>query len=423
MSEPRRRNLLALVGPGLLVAATGVGAGDLATGAFTGRELGTAILWAVVVGAGVKYVLSEGLTRWQLATRTTILEGACTKLGPVVRHGFLVYLLVWTFGVAAALMSACGVAAHALVPVGDAVADKQLYGLLHSLVAVGLVFLGGYKLFEKVMSVCIAVMFVTVISTAVAIGPAWGEILTGLFVPSIPKWNGGGIEWTVALLGGVGGTLTIISYGYWIREEQRDGIDELPACRWDLATGYGMTALFGMGMVVVGATSKPDSSAKGAALVLDIAEHIGRSPALGTFAPVAEWAFLIGAWCAVFSSLFGVWQCTPYFFADYWRIASGNPNAPPVDTRSWTYRGYLVAMGTVPAVGLFVDFKFVQKWNAIWGALVIPLLAVFLLVLNGRREWVGERNRNSVVTIVLLGLAVAFFAVFLTLGVQKRLVG
>ena len=42
------------LGPGLLVAATGVGAGDLATAAFTGSHLGPAVLWAVLVGAALK---------------------------------------------------------------------------------------------------------------------------------------------------------------------------------------------------------------------------------------------------------------------------------------------------------------------------------------------------------------------------------
>jgi len=41
---------LSVIVPGLLVAATGVGAGDLATASFAGSYLGVAILWAVVVG-------------------------------------------------------------------------------------------------------------------------------------------------------------------------------------------------------------------------------------------------------------------------------------------------------------------------------------------------------------------------------------
>ena len=47
------------LGPGLLVAATGVGAGDLATAAFTGSHLGPAVLWAVLVGAALKFLLTE----------------------------------------------------------------------------------------------------------------------------------------------------------------------------------------------------------------------------------------------------------------------------------------------------------------------------------------------------------------------------
>jgi len=42
---------LMVIGPGLLVAATGVGAGDLSTAAFAGNKLGVTVLWAVVVGA------------------------------------------------------------------------------------------------------------------------------------------------------------------------------------------------------------------------------------------------------------------------------------------------------------------------------------------------------------------------------------
>ena len=57
------RRLLLIIGPGLLVAATGVGAGDLATGAFTGNQLGVAVLWAVVLGAVLKFVVNEGLAR------------------------------------------------------------------------------------------------------------------------------------------------------------------------------------------------------------------------------------------------------------------------------------------------------------------------------------------------------------------------
>ncbi len=420
MARVKKSNLRSLIGPGILVAATGVGAGDLATGAFAGSKLGVAVLWAVIVGAGLKFVLTEGLARWQLATGETLLEGCVERFGPLVQYLFLVFLLFWSFFVGSALMSACGVAAHAIAPLVSPETDKIIYGLLHSAVAVLMVRRGGYRLFEKVMSVCIAVMFVTVVSTAVMVQPSWTQVVSGLLVPKIPEIHGDGLQWTIALMGGVGGTLTILCYGYWIREEGRGGPEDLRICRIDLATGYVMTALFGMGMVVLG--SRVDVQGRGATLVVALANQLESE--LGAIGPVARWAFLLGAWGAVASSLLGVWQSVPYLFADF-RSLSKSRGAATRETQNLTatqaYRRFLYGLATIPAIGLFFNFREVQKWYAIVGASFMPLLAVVLLVLNGRSEYVGEKCRNSVLTTLLLVATALMFFVAGYFEVRKRL--
>jgi Mn2+/Fe2+ NRAMP family transporter len=206
-------SLLAIIGPGLIVAATGVGAGDLATGAFTGSMLGVAVLWAVVVGAALKFTINEGLARWQLVTGQTLLEGVALHWGRWAIGLFLAYLLFWSYFVASILMSACGAAMHALAPLFDAQTDKVIYGLAHSAIAVALIWLGGFRWFERIMSACVALMFVIVVGAAIAIGPDWLAVLQGLFVPRIPHADGQGVSWTVALMGGVGGTVTVLGYG------------------------------------------------------------------------------------------------------------------------------------------------------------------------------------------------------------------
>jgi Mn2+/Fe2+ NRAMP family transporter len=112
-----KQSFWAVLGPGLLLAATGVGGGDLATATFVGGLLGTAVLWAVALGALMKFVVTEGLARWQLATGETIIEGAVRRLGPVVVWIFLPYFLLWSFFVGSAQMSANGVSLHALFPI------------------------------------------------------------------------------------------------------------------------------------------------------------------------------------------------------------------------------------------------------------------------------------------------------------------
>ena len=109
--------------------------------------------------------------------------------------------------------------------------------------------------------------------TAVALRPAWSEVLAGIAWPTIPQLSGEGLQWTVALMGGVGGTVTVLCYGYWICEEGRAGAEHLRTCRIDLATGYLMTAVFGLSMVIIGSRIGAVEGG-GARLVVQVAERL-----------------------------------------------------------------------------------------------------------------------------------------------------
>lgn len=400
---------LALVLPGLLVAATGVGAGDLAGATLAGSRLGVAVLWAVAVGAVLKFILSEGLTRWQLATGSTLLAGMCRHLGWPAQGLFLVYLLSWSLSVGLALISACGVATHALIPVFErAEHGKVVWGIVHSLLGLGLVWFGSFRLFETVMAACIAIMFVVMIGVALAIGGDPPALLRGLTVPQVPSYIDEtgvdqGVSWTLALLGGVGGTLTILSYGYWIREDGREGLAHLRTCRIDLAVAYGATALFGMAMIVI-AVGADLPKGKGTGLILHLAAYL--EARLG--ATVAM-IFTIGAWAAVFSSLLGVWQAVPYLFTDFVEQvrrartpeAATEQGAVPTPYRGRTsYRAYLLALALLPMLGLFLPFAVIQRIYGVLGSLMIPLVAVVLLLMTLRRAWIGEAGRTRWLGVV-----------------------
>jgi Mn2+/Fe2+ NRAMP family transporter len=392
--------------PGLLVAATGVGAGDLATASLAGAHLGLAILWAVLVGAFLKYVLTEGLGRWQLATGSTLLEGCSEHMGRPFLAAFFLYLFPWSFVTGSAMMGACGVTMHALIPIfADASTGKIVFGITHGIAGVLLVRAGGYRVFSRAMSLCIGIMFFTVVSAAALQPVDWVNVLEGLVTPRIPIEEPGGLSWTIALMGGVGGTLTVLCYGYWIREEGREGKAAIRTCRIDLGAGYLMTALFGIGMVIIGSQIRIEG--KGAGLIVDLSNQLGL-----TIGPVAKWAFLLGAYGAVFSSLLGVWQSVPYIFADVWSLTvrdSRERRAARVSEHSATYRAYLYVLAVVPMIGLFYGFSVMQKLYAIVGACFMPFLAFALLYLNGRAKWVGPAFRNHPVTSLLLAGILVFF--------------
>jgi Mn2+/Fe2+ NRAMP family transporter len=231
-------------------------------------------------------------------------------------------------------------------------------------------------------------------------------VLRGVLVPTVPQGGEGGVVLTVALLGGVGGTVTLLCYGYWIREVGREDATDLRVCRWDLASGYAATAIFGLGMVIVGSTVRIEGG--GATLLVDLANRLGE--ALG---PFGRAFFLIGAWSAVASSLLGVWQSVPYLFTDLWRLLVGarNEREEAVDTRGGAYRGFLVALGLASIAGLSSSFVRMQVVYAVLGALFVPMLALALLVLGGRKERMGALGNGLLAKIVLLG-SLGLFLVF-----------
>ncbi len=391
-----KANWYRVIAPGLMMAATGVGAGDLMTGTLAGAELGTTVLWAVAAGAFLKFVLSEGVARWQLATGTTLLEGWNDKLGSWIRWVFLAYLSLFAVVVGRALANACGVAGTALLPVGETQTSVVIWAAIHSLAGLAIVLRGSFKAFESIMSALIGLMFVTVVATTALIAPPLGELAAGL-VPTMPADGG---SWVLAVLGGVGGTVTLLSYGYWIREQDRRGRDMLKTCRIDLGVGNGVTAIFGFCVIVIG--SQIDVAGGGAALATQMADRLA-----GAIGPTGKWVFLAGFWGAVFSSLLGVWQSIPYLFANFARLRTGADG----DLRSSApYRLSVALVAVVPLFLLNAPVRQIQLTYGVLGALFLPLLALTLLLLNNRRAWVGRESRNPMWINVALGACVVFFA-------------
>lgn len=356
-----------------------------------------AVLWAVPAGVLLKWTLTEGIARWQMATGTTLLEGWVTRLGGWIQWVFFPYLLLFSLVTSAMLASACGVAGAALWPLGDLQTSRVVWATVHSLAALGLVWFGGYALLKRLLAVCVGAMFGTVVLTAILLAPDWRAVAGG-FVPSMPA---AGSAWVIGLMGAIGGTMALISYGYWIREERRTGMTGLRACRADLLLSYAVIGVFGVAVVIIG--SRVQTRGQGTALALLLADQLGIS--LG---PAGRWLFLVGFWAAVFSAMLGVWQSLPYLFTDFLALRGGRPADGDVE-RSRPYRAYVIGMATVPLLLVRWPVEQLQLAFGLTGAMLLPLLALTLLLMNNREEWVGREFRAGVVLNVVLVSALVFF--------------
>jgi len=411
VAQPSR---LSAIGPAILLTATSVGAGDILTGSLAGAEAGMAALWAVPAGVILKWTLTEGIARWQMATGTTLLEGWVTRLGRWIQWVFFGYLLLFSLVTGGMLASACGVAGAALIPLGEPQTSRFVWGAMHSLAGLALIWIGGYALLKRILAGCVGAMFVTVTLTAFLLAPDWAAVGRGL-TPSLPPEGAG---WIIGLIGAIGGTMALISYGYWIREEGRTGEEGLRACRFELVLSYAVIGLFGLAVVIIGSRTSVRGQGNQLALLLadQLATNLGQS---------GKWIFLVGFWAAVFSALLGVWQSLPYLFTDFLllRKGSGVASLPQgAAERSRSYRGYLACLATVPLFLLRWPVQELQLAFGLTGAMLLPLLALTLLIMNNRTAWVGDRLRASLALNLVLAAALGFFA-FTAMREVMRLLG
>lgn len=409
--QPSSFNVLKLAGPGLVVAATGIGSGDVVSATVGGARYGVALLWCIALGAFFKFVLSEGIARWQLATGSTVLEGWAEHLPAWVKIYFGLYLVFWTVAVSAALTNATGLGIANLT---NGAISQPWGAVMHSLIGFGLVWLGGYARFEKLMKVLVGIMGFSILICAVMTLHDPGPAVEGLLVPTIPAGSG---SYVLSLIGGIGGSITILSYNYWMREEKITGAERLGYVRGDVAIAYVFTAIFGLSIMLIANRAFYTAGVRitDAQAVPKMAEMLGTM--LG---PFGVYAYSIGFWAAVFASLLGVWQSVPYLYADFYGIMTKgglSERLALTKVTSTPYRLALVFITLAPLPFAFIGRPLVIiVAYTIIGSLFIPFLAATLLYLNNRVRWDSPVPRNHWSTNVLL---IAILALFAAVGAQE----
>nr|WP_309099517.1 Nramp family divalent metal transporter [Fredinandcohnia onubensis] len=394
---------IAMIGPGFVAAATGVGTGDLVAALVAGAGFGLVFVWAIILGSIFKYFLNEGVGRLHLGTGKTIIEG-WQQMGKWATGYFGVYSVIWGFVYGAAATSACALAMSAMFPV----LPFWAWAVIHAIVGFLLIWSGRYLLFEKVMMFLIGLMFVSVVGSAMLFLPNMGDLLKG-FVPTVPK---GSFMLTLGLIGGVGGTITMASYGYWLREKGWKGKEWIPMMRLDAKAAYFMTALFTLSLLIVGSQFIYGSGIEiqGEQGLYQLSEMIGDK-----FGSIFKQLFLIGFWAAAFSSLLGVWNGVPYLFADFVRLMK-KEYSRSVTERDPAYRAYLAWLTFPPMLLLFFGkpVELIILYGAL-GALFMPFLSISLLwLLNSKR--VGKEYRNNLLSNIVL---VACLILFVILSFQQ----
>lgn len=397
------------IGPGIVVAATGVGAGDLVATLIAGSNFGYTLLWAAVIGCLVKISLAEAAGRWHLSTGRTLFDG-WASLGRWTIWFFGVYAVIWGFVYGAAAMSSSALPLQALFP---DVMGLEWWAIACGLVGLVFVWFNKYAVFEKVMTVLVGVMFVVTVYLAIRVTPNLGDAFAGL-LPVLPDEKDSVLN-TLGLIGGVGGTITLAAYGYWVNAKGWTNTGWMKVMRLDNRVAYITTGIFVVAMLFVGAELLHSANVaiasgdKGLLQLSDILEE--------EYGTATAKFFLIGFFATSYTSLIGVWHGVSLMFADFVaRFRSegelkGEEVASGARERSWPFRAYLLWLTFPPIVLLFQGepFRLIIIYGVL-GAAFLPFLAGTLIwLLNSPRTpapW-----RNGPLSNVMLAIAGLLFLV------------
>ena len=221
--EPPRAfsGIVRLIGPGLILASSIVGSGELIATTVLGAENGYILLWLIVMSCLVKTVVQNELGRYAIGTGKTTLEAFNEVPGPRLKVSWLVWMwcimVTFTLFQVGAMLGGTSEILHRQFP---GVPITVFVWLLAAATMV-LLIVGKYVVVERVaMGLVVSFTALTVSCCFLLLKLpeyfSWSEVLTGLtFQPPV-----GGMATAVAAFGitGVGAT-ELVMYPYWCIEK------------------------------------------------------------------------------------------------------------------------------------------------------------------------------------------------------------
>jgi Mn2+/Fe2+ NRAMP family transporter len=209
LSQPRFSTLFKYFGPGAIIASITIGSGETVFASRSGAVFGYSLLWLFLAAAiakglqiycGSRYITLTGEHPLRSWNRLPLLRGwfpwmiagisiLCFPLWLGGLPPMLGQLVNWIVG----------------IPDGTAFADEKLaaiadesfqfwvkiWGTAFVLVAVSITLLQSYKLLEKVQTLLVGLLLLSLLAAAMASSPDFMAIITGTFIPSLPdfpKW-------------------------------------------------------------------------------------------------------------------------------------------------------------------------------------------------------------------------------------------
>lgn len=378
------KNFLKNIGPGSLVAAAFIGPGTVTVCTLSGVQFGFALLWAMVLSVIATIVLQEMTARLGLVTQKGLSEVIRQEIKtPFLKYASIV-LVLSAIVIGNAAYEGGNISGGVLgleTLFGESIInvfDLQLnsFSFLIGTIAFLLLYIGNYKVLERVLIALVIVMSLAFLVTAFLTKPDISELLKGAFIPQFPN---GSTLLIIALIG-----TTVVPYNLFLHaslvKEKWKSIEDLGYARKDTFIAIILGGLVSMS-VIVSATSIPNGEIDNAA---DLA--LGLEPLFGSFSKyfLAIGLFAAGITSAITAPLAAAYVATGCF--------GWNSNLKSRRFRLvWFFILVLGVCISSSGIKPIEIIKFAQIANGI----LLPIITGFLLWVMNRSELLGNHKNSN----------------------------
>lgn len=218
------RGVIKSLGPGLILAASIVGSGELIATTRTGAEAGFAFLWLIILGCTIKVFTQIEICRHCITHGETTVTALnrIPKMGPFIAWFWLVTFLIG-LGQLGGIVGGVGQAVAIFLPVAGEHSDKFWAGIV-TVATVGMLLRGGFTFIEIFCTALVASFTFLTIGNLFALQTqpdwaiGWADLKAGLSFgfPESP----GALITALAAFGIIGiGAAELVAYPYWCLEK------------------------------------------------------------------------------------------------------------------------------------------------------------------------------------------------------------
>jgi manganese transport protein len=423
---------LAAIGPGIVVAGSVIGSGELINTPVQAATFGFVLLWVVLLSCVIKYFLQVEFARYCLVHNRTTIEALNQCPGPQLRGTSWVALL-YMLGYFATMLTIVGIIGalgglmHGIVPLASSPeSSTRTWGVLMVLLTIAILWQGWYRHLEMLVMLLVGAFSISVFAGIFLIqGTEYhitlDEVLSGLTLSlgdSKPKSEAAYA--VISLMGALGVAANeLFMYPYWVLEKgyARELGDPGSAGWTDRARQWIRTIWLdaglstGLATIVTGAFFLlgsavlyrqgiiPDGLA-----VVDQVSHVYTE----SYGAWSKWLFLVGAFCTLLSTLVVVAAASGRMWTDLFASMGLTGSREPDTIRRWHQ-----VVQTVWLVGLLAAYLLIDKPPAnlivaghfVLGAVMMPLLMFAICWLafhTDRRVRMGPLAAIALVVSVLV---------------------